>query len=234
MGSFDPQDFCLGHDGRRPGEPGTLKDPLSSRPFAEADIALVLAAADATVVGHRDGTTDALFAGHLLRVLLTFGPHVSVLSGGVRQKTDRHSREISYREDRPLTSADLRVEGGELYLAWRRPKTGRPVLILVPADMKPWLGAFLDQPRSGRRQWYNELLERIEDRLAAMGTPIKLAPSRFRHTAAVRLRKMGLLDEDIEDMLAITPQTMRHYVNRTVEERSADLRAKGWDMGTLS
>lgn len=167
--------------------------------------------------------------------MLIFGPHVSVISGGMRRRTDRETREVHYREDAPLSSSDLRYEGGQLLLAWRRPKTGHPVLIPIPADMAPWLGEFLDQPRSRRRQWYNELLRnKVEPVLEERGTPILLTPSRFRHTAAVRLRKLGLLDEDVQDMLAISPQTMKHYINRTIEDRTRDLKSRGWDVSTLS
>jgi integrase len=210
-----------------------MRDPFASRPLTDGDLAIVLAAADRMKVRHRDGSEDPIFAGRLVRVMATFGPHVSVLSGGVRQRTNRATREITYREDPPLSSTDLRSEAGQLYLAWRRPKTGQSLLIPVPKSMATWLGDFLDSPRSRRRAWYNELLTKLERDLAANGTPVKLSPSRFRHTAAVRLRKMGLLQEDIEDMLGVSPQTLRHYINRTTEERTADLKSRGWD-STLS
>ncbi len=211
------------------------KDPFSSRPFTDDDLKLVIAAADATVVRHRDGSEDPHFAGRLLRILATFGPHISVLSGGVRQRTDRSTGEVRYREDLPLSSEDLRFEAGRLYLAWRRPKTGKAVLIPVPADMRPWLGDFLDEPRWRRRQSYGEMMRhRIEPKLAEEGHPILLTPSRFRHTAAVRLRKMGLLDEDVQDFLGITAQTMKNYVNRSLAERTADLEARGWDHSPMS
>lgn len=206
-----------------------MRDPLSSRPFADSDVPRILAAARATRVRHRDGTYDPELAARIVSLMLTFGPHVSVLSGGTRW---RKGEPIRY--DEPLSSADLRTEGGQLYLAWRRPKTGNPVMIPVPDDMAPWLPGFLDKPRWTRRSTYNEMLKRVETTLRYSGSGILLTPSRFRHTAAVRLRKMGLLTEDIEDMLAISPQTMRHYINRTSEERTRDLKSRGWDHSTLS
>ena len=211
-----------------------MKDPLSSRPLAPDDVERVVSAAEAVTLPKRAGAADPFFCGRIVRIMLTFGPHVSVLSGGWRRRTIKDTGEITRRFDECLRSSDLRFEGGQLYLAWRRPKTGKPVLIPVPADMAPWLGAFLDKPRWGRRQSYNEMLERVEAELVKRGTPIKLAPTRFRHTAAVRLRRMGLLDEDIQEFLAISPQTMKHYINRPLEERTADLKAKGWDRGTLT
>lgn len=201
-----------------------MRDPLSSRPFADSDVPYILAAARATSIQHRDRSDDPKLAHRLVSLMLTFGPHVSVLSGGTRW---RKGEPVRY--DEPLSSSDLRTEGGQLYLAWRRPKTGAPVLIPVPDDMTPWLGPFLDKPRWTRRQSYNGMLGRVEVTLRALGHPMKLTPSRFRHTAAVRLRKMGLLDEDVQDMLGIAPQTMRHYINRTSEERTKDLKSRGWD-----
>ena len=206
-----------------------MKDPLSSRPLADSDVEAVLAAADAVIVTHRDGSFDPEFCGRIVRLMLTFGPHVSVLSGGWRTRAGE-----VVRYDEPLRSTDLRVEGGQLYLAWRRPKTGTPVLIPIPDSMKGWLGPFLDEPRSRRRQYYNELISKVEAELRDRGHPMKLAPSRFRHTAAVRLRKMGLLDEDIQELLAIAAQTMKHYVNRPIEQVTADLKSHGWDHSTLS
>jgi len=206
-----------------------MRDPLSSRPLADSDVRRVLKVADGFTARHRDASQDSELAGRLVRVMLIFGPHVSVLSGGTRWRAGE-----PIRYDPPLSSGDLRFEGDQLYLAWRRPKTGKPVLIPIPDDMKDWLGGFLDKPRWTRRSTYNEFLARLERELGRQGTPLKLTPSRFRHTAAVRLRKMGLLDEDVQDMLGIAPQTMRHYINRTNEDRTRDLKAKGWDHSTVS
>jgi integrase len=203
-----------------------MRDPLASRPFVESDIRRVLEVADRYVVVHRDRGEDPQLAGRLIRLMLVFGPHISVLSGGMRWRKGK-----AVRYDSPLSSSDLRREGGQLSVAWRRPKTGTGIMIPVPDDIAPWLGEFLDRPRWTRRASYNELLNRMYPRTEG---GLVVTPSRFRHTAAVRLRKMGLLDEDVQDMLGIAPQTMRHYINRTYEDRTRDLKSRGWDHSTLS
>jgi integrase len=205
------------------------KDPLASRPFADEDIPLILEEADSMVTVHRDRTHDPKWFGRLLRVLLAFGMHISVISGGDRRRTDPETRDVLLTYSPPLSSQDLRMEGGELYLVWRRPKTERPLMVPVPVELREWLPDWLDAPRRRQRTSYNHLLNELARRLEAKGRPIQINPLRFRHTAAVRfIHEYRMTPDDTSELLGVSPSVLAQYTRRAPGEMARDLRSRGW------
>ncbi|MCI4323792.1 MAG: site-specific integrase [Thermoplasmata archaeon] len=205
------------------------KDPLASRPFSDEDARAITAEADLIVTVHRDRSYDQPWFGRLVRVLLAFGMHISVISGGYRRKTDPKTREVLLTYYPPLSSQDIRSEGGEVYLVWRRPKTQRPVMVPVPADIRPWLAEWLDAPRRTQRTSYNHLFNQLADDLARKGLSIQINPLRFRHTAAVRfIHEYEMTPDDTCELLGVSPSVLAQYTRRAPGEMAKDLRSRGW------
>lgn len=191
-----------------------MSDAENCRPFSEEEVRLILDAADRTPHVLRSVGRDTGFVGCLVRFYLYFGVHPSVLAALEAPRIDSVPRGGS-RPD-------------EWILTWKRPKTKRTVRVPVPDAAKAWLGDFLSADRPANVRSYLRVLDKVSTLLEAEGHPIHLNPRRFRHTTAVMLKRAGVPDSDIQDILAVHPTTLQIYARRPVEEMADLLRSKGW------
>lgn len=187
-----------------------MSDAENCRPFTEEEVRLIVDAADRT----RHRVLGNAWVGRLVRAYLHYGLHPSVLVQATAPRIDS----IPRGGGRP----DAWV------LVWARPKTGRTVRVPVPPEDRSWIGAFLSgaRPTSVRQYW--NLLQNVGILLESEGHPIHLNARRFRHTTAVMLKRRGIPDSDIQDILAVAPQTLQVYARRPVEELADLLGSVGW------
>jgi len=179
-----------------------MKDPQSSWPFSQAELAIVLDACE------EDGSEWVSGAS---KFLAWTGAHISVLSGGVRQAwiwDDRSARvgHEEYWQAPPIRSNAIRGD----HIFWNRPKNQRSIGIPLSRHLKGWLEDWLDQPRPLTPRRYTQVFDRVGAKIG-----LQVNPLRFRHTFAVYLfHEVKLSAEDVCEMIGVTPETMQRYVIR--------------------
>lgn len=198
-----------------------MRDPEASDSFTLSQLEQVFGAADGIEIRRQlDGhwVDDGQILGRTCRVLAYTGMHISVLSGGYRQKTTDGRVEFEYVG--PIRSDAIR--GNFLY--WRRPKNAKPIAMPIKKELLPWLPEFLDAPKPTTTRRFQQMLEFLEDRVGFACNPL-----RFRHTCGVLLyHVLKQSASDVERLLGVTPETMLTYVVRTKEEVRRDMIEKGW------
>lgn len=208
----------------------------SSEAFTEEEVRLILRAADSMT--HRlNGYYDAAFTGQLVRFYLHFGVHPSVLSGLPDRPTE--SQDPSRVGEMlpavpPIGSSAIEkrpLPGGkeEWFLCWQRPKTKKGVVFPVPDEDRPWIENFLDRPKPVTPSGYLRILDKVEWQItAASGYKFSVNPRRFRHTAALRLLKAGVLPTTVQRLLRVSPETLELYAKETPQDVAKQLRQIGW------
>ena len=179
-----------------------MRDPEASESFnlepGSTELDRVFAGCDAD---------RATYLGHCARFLAYTGAHISVLAGGLQVVTHidedgQPSKEEVYHD--PIRSDAVR--GGFVY--WRRPKNQKPIGMPLSRRIKDWIVEFLDAPRPLTRGRYNQLFDRVGERVQ-----LQVNPLRFRHTCAVLLFHVNGLDAPtVQRLLGVTPEVMTAYV----------------------
>jgi hypothetical protein len=118
--------------------------------------------------------------------------------------------------------------GSQLYLRWKRVKNSRTCNVELSSEMEPWIEGFLAVPRARGRFAWNKRLKRIELRIRKRGFTFKVNPRRFRHTAALDLKRAGLTDGEIAYRIGCSIQTLATYCSRPSGQVAALLKEKGW------
>jgi len=190
---------------------------VSSQPFTRQEVRTFLPVADRMIYIRRDRSRDDRFYGRLMRVFLTFGPHPSVLP--------------SWGSDTNLFIRPT-ARGDRMYFRWDRPKIQalhRAVEIEVPQDYRPWLPAFLDQPKPVSEWSYWTLFKNVEVELfAETGYSIPMNPRRARHTCAREMLEAGFSAIDVMAAIRVTPHTLETYAMSTPEQRGEKAEKVGW------
>lgn len=188
----------------------------SSEPFTAAECKLIVQYAD------RRSEWD----GRLVRVMLTFGLHPSVLS----RTGDKSAERNEQRVDSDMIFRRPTERGDRLFFRWIRAKvtaTKQNIEVEVPQTMD-WLPTWLNEERPETRQGYNWRLHLIERDMLADGYDIHLNPRRFRHTCANAMLAKGFTPTDVRNALGVSPSVMDMYAASTPEMRGRKGEEVGW------
>ena len=174
----------------------------SSEPFSDEELRLVYQEADA----------KSFYDGQVVRFFVKTGIHPSDLGGMGPEALTR----------KPIPG------GVALYLRWKRVKNSRTCNIELSADLEPWIEGFLAVPRARGRFAWNKRLKRLELRLRNRGFSFTVNPRRFRHTAALSLKRAGLTDGEIAYRIGCSIETLATYASRPPGEVGRLLKERGW------
>ncbi len=131
-----------------------------------------------------------------------------------------------------LSSANLvwDDDAGEEVLVYHRPKTQRLLKWLPANDCKPWLAAWLDQPKPSSPGQYYRIFRRVGDAVGRrLGRPFHFGPLRARHTALARFyHDHNLTAEETSSMAGTTLRTLQTYARRGFVDVVKKLREDGY------
>jgi integrase len=189
-----------------------MRDPQASWPFDPnpgAELDRVLRAAD----------QDSEMLGKIAKVLAFTGAHITVITGGWRRETQANGAIKEWWVD-PIDGHAVR--GNFIY--WRRPKNEKPIEMPLSRHLQGWLPEFLNQPRPLTARRYEQLFDRVGEKLG-----LQVNPLRFRHTCGVLLFHIHHQPADVvQRLLGVTAQTVATYIARPPWVIAEELRASGF------
>lgn len=146
------------------------------------------------------------------------GAHISVVTGGYRRRTvDGGAVQRTYVA--PIDSHAVRGN----FVFWPRPKNSKRIGVELHDSLREWVKGWLDQPRPTHPSRYNQLFDRVGERLG-----IKVAPLRFRHTYGVMLRNLGLGAPEISNKLGCSQSVVATYIMLPPWETQERMRRGGF------
>jgi integrase len=119
----------------------------------------------------------------------------------------------------------LHIEGE--HLVWGRPKkSGKQSMtrIKISKRLKPFIKAYVETPRPGARQYYNEMFHKIGKQCGLYN----ISPMSCRHTLAVKLLKRGISPTIVKDILNCSLTTLGTYGKFTTRMVDKSLDGIGW------